>query len=140
MTARRADKGSDPGVEFLTVTNNPAVKSKYPHLNLLWVEGGVEEVFLRARDLVHRGYRLLTHPLSSSLKPGRIPYKTVVLTATPQAAVDLTSLELMAAAAEALRKTRAASALPIPERVAADYALVDLSIFESALESFEEAP
>jgi len=127
-------------VEFLTVTNNPAVKEKYPHLNLVRVEGDVEEVFRRARDLVHQGYRLLTHPLASSLKPGRIPFKTVVLTAAPEQAVDLESLELMAAAAEALAKTRPARALTIPDQVAADYALVDLSIFESALESLRDAP
>lgn len=127
-------------MEFIVITNNPAVVEKYPDLNLQWVEGGVDEVYRLARDLIHRGHRLLTHPLSSSLKPGRIPYKTVVLTAQAGEAVDLESLNLMAAAAEALTKTRPPQPLVWPQQVLSDYAQVDLDIFVSALESLRQAP
>ncbi|MDK2883287.1 MAG: hypothetical protein PWQ41_563 [Bacillota bacterium] len=126
-------------MEFLTLTNNPAVREKYPHLKPVWVEGGVDEVYRRARDLVHKGHRLLTHPLSSSLKPGRIPYKTVALSARADPTVDLMSLGLMAAAFEAWEKTKPDVPLSFPAQVAADYALVDLAVFESALNSLKNA-
>lgn len=120
---------------FIVLTNNPAVLAKYPSLNLAKIEGDVLAVFKRARDLVHKGHRLLTHPLSSSLKPGRIPYKTVVLTAEPQPAVDLESLNYMTAAMDAWHKTKPQTQLRLSPNVQADYAVVDLSIFESALDS-----
>ena len=33
------------------------------------------------RDKIHLGHRLLTHPLSGSVKPGETPYKTIVISA-----------------------------------------------------------
>lgn len=120
---------------FLVLTNNPAVATKHRNLKLVLVVGDVTAVYKRARDLVHKGHRLLTHPLSSSLKPGRIPYKTVVLTAKADQTVDLDSLSYMAAALEAVGKSRAKPGFELPAFVLDDYAAVDLSVFESALDS-----
>ncbi|MGI6603785.1 MAG: GrdX family protein [bacterium] len=127
-------------MEFLTLTNNPQVIRMLCGKGVVPVEGGVDEVYRQARDLVHQGYRLLTHPLSSSLKPGRIPYKTVVLTAKPGVAVDLASLNLMAAAFDALAATRPQRPLNFSPEILADYAQIDLSVFQSALESLQDAP
>ena len=66
-------------MEYFLVTNNPEVEKKYPHLVAYSLEGPVIRVFLEVRDLIHKGHRLLTHPLSGSLKPSRIPFKTVFL-------------------------------------------------------------
>ncbi|NLG87227.1 MAG: GrdX protein [Firmicutes bacterium] len=125
---------------FIVLTNNPQVITKHSNLNPVPVKGDVRAVYQKARDLVHKGHQLLTHPLSSSLKPGRIPYKTVVLTAEPKQTVDLDSLSYMAAAMEAWDKTRPPVKLSLPPEVLSDYAEVDLSIFESALDSLLSSP
>jgi hypothetical protein len=49
------------------------------------------------------------------------------------------SLGLMAAAFEAWEKTKPDVPLSFPAQVAADYALVDLAVFESALNSLKNA-
>ena len=66
------------------ITNNPKMREipregEIIHINLLWQEGGLGDVLKRARDLVHQGWRLLNHPLASSLKPNQTPYKTLIL-------------------------------------------------------------
>jgi hypothetical protein len=120
---------------FIVLTNNPQVMAKYGQLDPILVTGDVRAVFKRARDLVHKGHRLLTHPLSSSLKPGRIPYKTVILTVNSEKTVDLDSVNYMAAAMDAWEKTRALKKLVLPPKIMDDYAQIDLSVFESALAS-----
>jgi hypothetical protein len=119
---------------FFMVTNNPQVPGKYPGLTVNPVEGSVLSLFTGVRDYIHRGHRLLTHPLSGSLKPGRIPYKTVILTAE-RAGLDSDSLNYIEASIEAYHKT-------LPETPASweagcldDYAAVDLAQVEAALES-----
>lgn len=120
---------------FIVLTNNPKVATRHRKLEPVLIEGDVAAVYKKARNLVHKGHRLLTHPLSSSLKPGRIPYKTVVLTAEANKVVDLDSLNYMAAAIDAVKKTQPPAEIVLPPHVLDDYAAIDLSIFESALDS-----
>lgn len=94
------------------------------------------DLFLRVRDYVHLGHRLLTHPLSGSLKPGRIPYKTVILTGVREA-LDLDSLRYIENSVEAYYKTAPQSAVVWPGRLLDDYAAIDLSHVEAALESLQ---
>ena len=37
------------------------------------------DVLLAARDYIHRGYFLLTHPLAGSVKPNQTPFKSIIL-------------------------------------------------------------
>lgn len=119
---------------FFLVSNNPLVAEIYPDLDLCLIEGSVLDTFLRTRDYIHCGHRLLTHPLSGSLKPGRIPYKTVFLT-SEKPGLDLDSLRYIESSIDIYHKT--APRLPVsrPERLSADYAAVDLSHVRAALES-----
>ena len=60
----------------LIVTNNPMVRERYSQqYDLKYEETSFVGVLKQVRDLVHRGYRLLTHPLSGSIKPNETPYK-----------------------------------------------------------------
>lgn len=60
-------------------------------------ECGYRDILIIARDMVHKGHKLLTHPLAGSIKPNETPVKTIILTAE-QAALDLESLSLIEAA------------------------------------------
>jgi len=119
---------------FFLVSNNPLVAETYPDLDLRVTEGPVLNIFIRSRDYIHLGHRLLTHPLSGSLKPGRIPYKTVFLT-SEKAGLDLDSLRYIENSIETYHKTAPRLSVNWPERLLADYAVIDLSHVQSALES-----
>lgn len=121
-------------MDFFLVTNNPLVGDKYPQLALDSFNGSLIELLIRVRNYVHRGHSLLTHPLSGSLKPGRIPYKTIALSCFKNG-LDPLSLQYIESSIEVFRKT----VLPEPESWSeeklSDYAEVDLSHLEAALEA-----
>ena len=76
----------------VVVSNNPKVKehrdSTYYLKDLDYID-----VLIKARDLVHQNYHLLTHPLSSNFLPDKTVYKTVVL--KKASTFDLHSLEII---------------------------------------------
>ena len=121
---------------FFLVTNNPQVAGEYPGLDVRMEQGSVLNLFMRVRDLVHLGHRLLTHPLSGSLKPGRIPYKTVFLTRA-KTALDIDSLYIIENSITTYYKTAQQAPLIWTEMIRADYAAIDLSHVSAALESLQ---
>ncbi len=115
---------------FRILTNNPAVPGEYSAL-VHWIEGSVAEVFSAARDAVHLGAALISHPLAGSLKPNENPYKSVLLS-TRKGPVDLKSLGTMEDAVAVLQK------LPVKERlyppqVLEDFSAIDLDLIHSAM-------
>ncbi|MDR1705483.1 MAG: GrdX family protein [Clostridiales bacterium] len=108
------------------ITNNPLVQSKPPSgAELIFVDGGLEDVLTRARDLVHQGHALLTHPLSGSVKPGETVYKTIIMSRGD--ALDTGSLELIESAIAAAKKLRRGG------RAFSDSILKDLQLVDYTL-------
>lgn len=69
---------------YTLVTNNPLVKSEYEGKSTILVIEFVEsdncmKVLETARNLLHVGKRLETHPMAGSVKPNQNPYKSVLL-------------------------------------------------------------
>lgn len=87
-------------MSFLIVTNNASVLNH--ELNnvfinkedVVHIEGSVEDVLIRVRDLIHEGYELVSHPLAASLKMLKAPYRSVVL-GEKSAHVDALSVEII---------------------------------------------
>lgn len=122
----------------LIVTNNPRVcgyvaAKKLAH-QIRWVDGHTEDVLTTVRDLCHLNHRLVTHPLTGSVKPNLTPYKTVVLEAL---ASDITDHESVLLAETCLRKTQDLLAgKPRPDAVCRyldDFACIDFDFFKSYL-------
>ena len=63
---------------YLIITNNPAVADKYQKA-ARFVDGDVIKVFETVRNAVHKGAKIITHPLSGSIKPNESPYKSVMI-------------------------------------------------------------
>lgn len=75
----------------LVITNNPLVKQATA---CQYLEGkDYLDVLLTARDHIHRGYLLLTHPLSSNFLADKTFYKTLVLEEHQD--LDLRSIEII---------------------------------------------
>lgn len=96
------------------------------------------DVLLRARDRIHLGHRILTAPLSGSVKPWETPYRSVMMTADREDGVDYFSLVNMERALSLLQDFKHG---PRAKSGAADrdFQIVDLSLMESALPSLEAA-
>lgn len=131
----------------LIVTNNPLVEAYISahgldnYYQIVWIEGYTEDVLRRVRNLCHSHHRLITHPLTGSIKPNQTPFKTVVLEQGDAKVVDLESVQLAEAGlgkALDLLKSR-----PRPEvafRFSDDFAVIDLDFFKSYLLSVVNYP
>jgi hypothetical protein len=53
-------------VGYSIITNNPNVVLKYE--NVIFIEGTVEDVLVKTRNLVQIGNSLITHPLPASIR------------------------------------------------------------------------
>lgn len=65
-------------MKYVIITNNSKVFEEYSEY-CEFIDGDVVDVLTRCRDLVHKGYLLLMHPLAGSIKPNQSPYKSILL-------------------------------------------------------------
>ncbi len=123
---------------YKVVTNNPLVKERLDEsVELYFFEEDTHRDLLeRVRDFVHKGYRILTHPLAGSVKPWETPYRSVMITAEKEDKIDISSLEMIEQAIFALEKSKARPVV-LNEKVLVDFQLIDLSLIQSALPSAE---
>jgi len=67
------------------VTNNPLVKEQYQgEARIDYMDTDLLGVLVYVRNLIHTGHKLLTHPLSGSVKPNETFYKSVLITGFPE--------------------------------------------------------
>jgi hypothetical protein len=119
---------------FLAVTNNEYFCEKYPNVNIDRLDNAdIRDVFVKVRDYVHKGHRILSHPLSGSVKPNETLIKTVFVTKNPDggAVVDEQSIKLIENAIMACDKFYKRDY--IYPNAYDDFKLVDLGLAESAL-------
>ena len=83
------------------------------------------------RDRVHLGHKLLTHPLSGSVKPGETPYKTVVLSAQ-KGDLDEKALSIIEDSIQTcLKLTKSRENLNWSKEILADFQLIDYDLVSS---------
>lgn len=123
----------------MIITNNPKVQENYgSRFTVLFVRGNYREVLVHARDLIHKGHKLLTHPLMGSLKPNETPYRSVVLSGESQGMTDSDSVMMIEDSimvfdkfAKTARNDRGESST---EKIKEDFMEIDLSLLKSALD------
>ncbi len=117
------------------VTNNKYVLDKFKDdFNLIFVddESTYMGVLLKIRDLVHLNYKILTHPLSGSVKPNETPYKSVML--EEGRALDNDSVLLIEGAIQTMQKFQNNERTPDwPERVRDDCRVVDCDLMANTV-------
>lgn len=117
----------------IIITNNIAVKMGLDKLcAVLYNEESLSELFERVRDLVHKGYVLLSHPLSGSVKPNENPFKSVIMSSRPQKQVDAQSLNIIEQSIITARKF-AKKDIFLSEEKIKDFQTVDLALIRGAL-------
>lgn len=119
--------------QFSLVTNNELIEQLgYP---LIKVNGDIEKVLERVLDLTIEGYRLLSHPLSGSIKPSINPYKTVIVSKKPSA-VDYQEMEMVQNCLEKVRDMRRHRSLVTwGQSVDTDLKFLDCELVKSGISS-----
>lgn len=120
----------------LLVTNNEMVNEKFKDiLEVSFLQGyDYLQVLEWVRDRVHEGHKLLTHPLSGSIKPNETPYKSIMIS-KDVFELDTDGLLIIEESIGAAKKF--VSIKPTPnwkERVLDDFRVIDLSLMENVIE------
>lgn len=78
------------------ITNNPLVKEWLENvIDVEYIDCSYREILVAVRDMVHKGTKLLTHPLAGSVKPNETPYRSVIVTKHQGKKMDMESLEII---------------------------------------------
>ena len=120
---------------MLIITNNSKVKDNFDGCyEVAYEEKSCGQLLMQVRDFVHNGYRLLTHPLSGSVKPNETPYKSIVIKG-PSAKLDIDSLLLIEEAIACYEKFENCTLIQknYSEDVLSDFRTVDLALIKGAL-------
>lgn len=120
---------------MIIITNNPMAKENFENkFKTDYIDGNVMEVYKRVRDCVHKGHRVLTHPLMSSIKPNEIPYRTVIISKNADNNIDDWSLSIIEESIGALEKFLRDFKVPNwNERVLEDFKLIDYDLIYNVL-------
>ena len=126
------------GVEMAIVllTNNPLVMNKLGKEIIIIYDENMSYVGIlkNARDKIHKGAVLLTHPLSGSIKPSETPFKSVLLKEGGKS-LDGDSLQIIEDAIRiAERMVEQARVRTMTETILADFQLIDYDLIRHGLE------
>ena len=119
------------------LTNNPMVHEQLHSLTAVTLDYravSLHELMILVRDFVHAGHRLLTHPLSGSVKPNETCYKSIILSDATQPKLCVDSL-LLIEDAIAVSETFAPRDRQLSAGLLEDFQLVDWTLLQSALSS-----
>lgn len=120
----------------ILITNNPLVKEKYvDEMNVEYYDVEYLEILEKARNKIHLGSKLLSHPLSGSVKPYETPYKTVMI-GEKKGKLEMDSLMIIEQSIDTTKKFMINTHTRIwDEKTHEDFQVIDLSLIENALNS-----
>ncbi|MBM7614381.1 GrdX family protein [Alkaliphilus hydrothermalis] len=120
------------------ITNNKVVLDKYnDKFHLEFIDGTLLEVLKITRDKIHEGHKLLTHPLSGSVKPNETVYKSV-LVSNEKGKLDMDSLMIIESAIETAEKFINMKRPPQwNEGILEDFMEIDCTLIDSGIESMK---
>ena len=120
-------------MKYIIITNNPLVKEKYVDKEVEFYDKKYQEILQIVKNKIALGHKILTHPLSGSVKPKETPYKSIMISKDKEY-VDLDSLEIIASAIATCEKFKERSDKWTPQ-VLKDFQLVDFTLIDSAMGS-----
>ena len=123
-------------MDGILITNNPMADKKYSgRFETIFLENaGLTDVMYTARDKIHTGHRLLSHPLSGSVKPGQTPYKSIMIS-RETGELDIDSLKIMEdSIAVALKQISGKGPPHWPPKVLEDFQLIDMGLIASGID------
>ena len=120
-------------MKYIIITNNPLVKEKYVDKEVEFYDKKYQEILQIVKNKIALGHKILTHPLSGSVKPKETPYKSIMIS-KDKGNVDFESLMIIEDAITTCSKFVERSE-KWTERVLKDFQLVDWTLIDSAMDS-----
>ncbi|MFD3155852.1 GrdX family protein [Haloimpatiens sp. FM7330] len=123
---------------MMVITNNPLSKDKLANeekvQSIEYIDGTYMDVLKKTRDYIHKGHKLLTHPLMSSLKPNETPYRTVCISSECGNNINMKSLSLIENAIMATEKFLKIGKNPKwTQSILKDFQVIDYDLIYHAL-------
>lgn len=117
------------------MTNNDLISEKYNKVvDITFVDGQYIDVLRYARDMIHKGSILITHPLMGSVKPNETPFRSIIISEGTK--LDVESLTIIESSIAVTEKFQKDNKVPLwSEKTLNDFRFVDLKLLESALDS-----
>lgn len=122
---------------MIIITNNKNVEKHFLNVcEIIYINGTYKDVLLNARDKIHKGYELLTHPLSGSIKPNETPFKSLAISSHTQN-IDFNSLTLIEDAIytydKFMKNSYDKNIEKYSESILQDFMEIDLTLISSAI-------
>lgn len=118
------------------ITNNSMVVQQMGGKFFIeFIDGGLMDVLKAVRDYIHKGHKLLTHPLMGSVKPNETPFKTVLISMVNGETIDMDSLNLIENSIQTAEKFIRIKKTPNwTEKILEDFRLIDFDLIYHAIE------
>jgi len=126
-------------MKFLVITNNESVSKEYSDVYPVdfYPEKDLLDIMKVARDYIHKGHELLTHPLTGSIKPNETPFKSIAVS-TEAGKLNMESVEIIEQAIQVTQKfLNDAKVRNWNEKVLDDFRLIDFNLIKSGIESMK---
>lgn len=121
---------------MLIITNNPMIQENVTGKEVIMLDTDYIGTLKECRDLVHKGYELLSHPLYGSVKPNETPYRTVII--KKGKSLDTNSLNLIEEAIETAEKFKNNKLTPMwTEKVLDDFRVIDFDIMRNTIQRIQ---
>jgi len=117
----------------ILITNNPLVSAEYLNAKkpkVEYLETNLLDLLIHIRNYIHKGHKLLTHPLSGSVKPNETLYKSVLISEKTNT-TDLQSVKIIE---ECIAVTQKFAQRKISDEHLKDLQTVDLSLIRVTLD------
>lgn len=121
---------------MILLTNNPLVAEKLQGDARIVFDGSLDYmgILREARNRIHQGSVLLTHPLSGSIKPSETPFKSILISEGKKG-LDPSSLQIIEdALVLAERMIDQARNRQWTEKILGDFQLIDYDLIRHGLE------
>jgi len=117
---------------MMIVTNNERVKEKFEgEYKVNFYDVSLREILIIVRDLIHKGHKLYTHPLSGSVKPGETVFKSIIVSDAPG---KFSEESLSIIENSIITCDKFGIKFPdLPDNIKADFQCIDLTLISSAL-------
>lgn len=126
--------------QYVCITNNPIWVADGVLSDPTFVNGESKDVFIRARDLVHLGWKLLVHPLYGNFDPLGHPYRTLLLEkqgGEDRYTLDMESFTMLEKALESVRRaSQDARQRTSNDRYKMDFAVLDKALMEESVRRY----
>lgn len=117
---------------MLIITNNPEFKPYTNKYDVEFIETDYLHILEKARDYIHKNYKLLTHPLYGSVKPYETLYRTIVIEKSKD--FSLSSLELIEDSIATAKKFYEMNKhFKWTDDILEDFKLIDKDLIDNAL-------